>query len=85
MNAHFQGKTTNARRRTKTGALLVERPCDDLISSPNVNDPPSLLIDNNADDLRNNTTHEKQNNREFILVLPVLPLDPCGTPYLNSP
>ncbi|WMV51123.1 hypothetical protein MTR67_044508, partial [Solanum verrucosum] len=45
--------------------LLVERPCDDMISSPNVNDPPSLLIDNNADDLRNNTANEKENNREF--------------------
>ncbi|KAH0677046.1 hypothetical protein KY290_026810 [Solanum tuberosum] len=53
---------------------LVERPCDDLISgkksekessSPNDNDPPSLLIDDSANDLRKNTAHEKQTNGEF--------------------
>lgn len=44
---------------------LVECLCDDLISSPNINDLPSLLIDNNVDNLRNNTAHEKQNNKEF--------------------
>ncbi|KAG5581276.1 hypothetical protein H5410_051903 [Solanum commersonii] len=53
---------------------LVERPCDDMISgkkseegssSPNNNDPSSLLIDGNADDMRKNTDHEKQTIRGF--------------------
>ncbi|XP_049342919.1 uncharacterized protein LOC125807245 [Solanum verrucosum] len=76
LNAHFQGKKHKLKEENKnwsSGFLpkkskfiqLVERPCDDLISSPNVNDPPSLLIDNNADDFRNNKAQEKQTNREF--------------------
>ncbi|KAH0714749.1 hypothetical protein KY284_007654 [Solanum tuberosum] len=53
---------------------LVERPCDDMISgkkpeegssSPINNDPPSLLIDDNANDMRKNADHEKQNIRGF--------------------
>ncbi|KAG5581275.1 hypothetical protein H5410_051902 [Solanum commersonii] len=73
-------KNTNAIRRTKTVALrskfiqLVERPCDDIILGkkseegsliPNNNDPSSLLIDDNADDMRKNADHEKQNIRGF--------------------
>ncbi|WMV51109.1 hypothetical protein MTR67_044494 [Solanum verrucosum] len=34
-------------------------------SSPNNNDPPSLLIDVNADNMRKNTDHENQNIRGF--------------------
>ncbi|KAH0677051.1 hypothetical protein KY290_026812 [Solanum tuberosum] len=76
LNAHFQGKKHKHKEENKNWSIglfpkkskfiqLVECPYDDLISSPDVNDPPSLLIDNNADNLRNNTAHEKQNNREF--------------------
>ncbi|KAG5581285.1 hypothetical protein H5410_051912 [Solanum commersonii] len=70
LNAHFHGKKHKRKEENKNWSIgifpktskfihLVERPCDDLISSPNVNDSPSLLINNNADDLRNNTTNEK--------------------------
>ncbi|XP_049399875.1 uncharacterized protein LOC125863956 [Solanum stenotomum] len=76
LNAHFHVKKHKRKEENKNWRIglfpkkskfiqLVERPCDDMISSPNVNDPPSLLIDNNADDLRNNTANEKENNRDF--------------------
>uniref|UniRef100_A0A3Q7IFA0 C2H2-type domain-containing protein n=1 Tax=Solanum lycopersicum TaxID=4081 RepID=A0A3Q7IFA0_SOLLC len=69
----FSGEKSKAKALTKevadkpslSSSLLVECLCDDLISSPNINDLPSLLIDNNVDNLRNNTAHEKQNNKEF--------------------
>ncbi|KAK4724257.1 hypothetical protein R3W88_027036 [Solanum pinnatisectum] len=76
LNAHFKGKKYKCKDENKNWSIglfpsrskfiqLVVHPCDDLISSPNVNDPPSLLTDNNADVLRNNTAHEKQNNKHF--------------------
>uniref|UniRef100_M1DCJ2 U1-type domain-containing protein n=1 Tax=Solanum tuberosum TaxID=4113 RepID=M1DCJ2_SOLTU len=76
LNAHFQGKKHKRKEESKDWSIglfpknskfiqLVERPCDVLLSSPNVNDPPSLLIDNNAENFRNNKAQEKQNNREF--------------------
>uniref|UniRef100_M1DWW0 Uncharacterized protein n=1 Tax=Solanum tuberosum TaxID=4113 RepID=M1DWW0_SOLTU len=34
-------------------------------SSPNNNDPPSFLVDVNADNMRKNTDHENQNIRVF--------------------
>jgi len=52
----------------------MERPSDNQLfgekleegsSATNDNDPPSLLIDDNANDLRKNAAHEKQDNREF--------------------
>uniref|UniRef100_M1DKT0 U1-type domain-containing protein n=1 Tax=Solanum tuberosum TaxID=4113 RepID=M1DKT0_SOLTU len=52
----------------------MERPSDDLLSgekleegssATNDNDPPSLLIDDSANDLRKNAAHEKQDNKEF--------------------
>ncbi|KAH0742046.1 hypothetical protein KY290_035089 [Solanum tuberosum] len=55
----------------------MERPSDDLpseekleegSSATNDNDPPSLLIDDSANDLRKNVAHEMQDNREFTFL-----------------